>query len=274
MTKASRKDTGLRPQLLTPISEEEAEKYLQDDHWCLGEKKDGDHVVSKVTNGKVTAANKQGLEKAIPKSIESDLLEYFSEAVLDGELIGVTFHVFDILEYLGTDYRVHNYDTRYALLTRLFPSGKLGSLILVPSFFGTEAKTREFDKIKAQQKEGVVFKKISAVFSEGRPETGGDMVKCKFWASLSAIVSEEETGKSSFVSYVLDEKTGERVDLGRCSALGKVMPKAGDVVEIRYLYWRVGGKLIQPTFIAIRDDVAIEECTTKQLKAKCDDRNI
>jgi bifunctional non-homologous end joining protein LigD len=140
-------------------------------------------------------------------------------------------------------------------------------LILVPSFFGTEAKTREFDKIKAQQKEGVVFKKISAVFSEGRPETGGDMVKCKFWATLSAIVDEKATGKSSFISYVLDPQ-GKRVYLGHCSALGKVMPQAGAVVELRYLYAYKGGKLIQQVFLGIRDDVNPEECTTRQLKFK------
>lgn len=93
---------------------------------------DGKHGVLKVVDGKVIAANKQGLEMTIPKSIESDLLEHFSAVVIDGELIGAKFYVFDVLEYLGTDYRAHNYGTRYDLLKRLFPDGSLGSLVLVP----------------------------------------------------------------------------------------------------------------------------------------------
>lgn len=275
-SKEKRKDTGLRPQLLTPIEEYDSTKYLEDDSWCAQEKKDGKHGMLKTIfeNGKVSlvAANKQGLEMSIPKAIEESMLRLFGEqdAIFDGEQIEDRFYVFDILQWQNSDLTKYDYEMRYEILNQIFPNGQRDNIILVPCHFGTEAKMALYIKLKAEGKEGIVFKKRNALWSEGRPETGGDMVKCKFWATLSAIVSEEETGKASFSSYVLDP-SGERIDLGRCSALGKVMPKAGDVVEIRYLYWHVGGKLIQPTLLSIRDDVAIEECTTKQLKAKCDE---
>lgn len=82
-------------------------------------------------------------------------------------------------------------------------------------------------------------------------------------------MDEQETGKTSFISYVFDEE-GKRVYLGHCSALGKVMPKAGDVVELRYLYAHRGGKIIQQNLLGIRDDVNPKECTTKQLKFKAE----
>jgi len=273
-TKAERQDTGLRPQLLTPIEEDDVDKYIEDDEWCAQEKKDGKHGMLKTVfeDDKISliAANKQGLEMSIPKAIEESMLRLFGEqdALFDGEQIGDRFYVFDLLAWQGVDLtRNHTYRLRYETLQRIFPNGQIDNIILVEAHFGREAKMALYKKLKEEGKEGIVFKKCNALWSEGRPETGGDMVKCKFWASLSAIVSEEVTGKASFSSYVLDP-SGERVDLGRCSALGKVMPQAGDIVEIKYLYAYRGGKLVQQVLLGIRDDVNPEECTTKQLKFK------
>jgi len=267
-TKVERQDTGLRPQLLTPIDEEDVDKYLEDDDWCAQEKMDGKHGMLKTNKVSLIAANKQGLEMSIPKVLEESMIRLFGEqdAIFDGEQIGNKFYIFDLLAWQGVDLRNRNYRERYEVLLQIFPKRQIENFIVVNAAFGI-AKMALYKKLKEEGKEGIVFKKCNALWSEGRPETGGDMVKCKFWASLSAIVSDEVTGKASFSSYVLDP-SGERVDLGRCSALGKVMPKAGDVVEIKYLYAYRGGKLVQQVLLGIRDDVDLEECTTRQLKYK------
>ena len=276
-TKAERQDTGLRPQLLTPIDEADVDKYLEDDEWCAQEKKDGKHGILKTVfeNDKVSliAANKQGLEMPIPKAIEEPMIRLFGEqdVIFDGEQIGNKFYIFDLLAWQGVDLRKrHSYKLRYEILLQIFPNGQVENFIVVRAAFGTKGKRALFNKLKTEGKEGIVFKKCNALWSEGRSETGGDMIKCKFWASLSAIVSDEVTGKASFSSYVLDP-SGDRVDLGRCSALGKVMPQAGDIVEIKYLYAYRGGKLVQQVLLGIRDDVDPEQCTTKQLKYKVGD---
>lgn len=263
-TKAGRQDTGLRPQLLTPITEDESVKYLTNDLWCIQEKMDGKHGILKKVGDRVIAANKQGLEMSIPKVVEDAVLN-LPDVVIDGELIGNKFYIFDLLEHGSLDYRQYPYAVRHERLKSLLPKDDF--LIVVPAYMGTKAKTDFYYSIKTAEKEGVVFKKLDAVWKEGRPEVGGDMVKCKFWATLSAIVDSEDTGKTSFISYVLDPN-GKRVYLGKCTALGKVMPVAGDIVELRYLYAYPGGKLIQQNLLGIRDDVAKEECTTKQLKFK------
>jgi bifunctional non-homologous end joining protein LigD len=261
----TRKDTGLRPQLLNPITEEEATRYLDDAEWCIQEKKDGKHGLIEKFGPAITAANKQGLEMGIPKPVE-DIVKDLPDVVLDGELINnKVFHVFDLLEHNGEDLRKQTYYIRYTRLRKLIKDQE--NMKVVKSCYGTKEKTEFFLRMKKEGREGVVFKRMTASFTEGRPDTGGDMVKCKFWASLSAIVDEEKTGKASFISYVLDPK-GNRVYLGNCSALGKTTPQAGDIVEIKYLYAYKGGKLIQPVMLEIRDDVAKEDCSTKQLKFK------
>ena len=259
-----RKDTGLRPQPLTPISEEDALKYLHDDSYCCQEKKDGKHIIIRKINSILTIANKQGLTTGIPMTVESSILALTnSNLVLDGELIGTIFYIFDLLEYENSDLRSCPYRIRLGTLNTLFKD-TFESLAIVPAHIGTKNKTIFFNKTKTEGKEGIVFKKLESSFS---PDLGTDMFKCKFWATLSAIVDEEKTGKSSFISYVLDEYNN-RVYLGNCTSLGKVEPLAGDIVEIRYLYAYVGGKLIQPVLLGIRDDVSREDCTTKQLKFK------
>lgn len=277
-SKEARKDTGLRPQLLTPIDEQDAGKYIANPLWCAQEKMDGKHIILKKVGDKLTISNKQGLETTIPEVTKATFLERFSnlDVTLDGELIGNKFYVFDLLEISGQqrlfsdfNYRIHNYKIRYDMIKEILPQPVNNLLFAVPAYFTAAEKESFFTLMQVQGKEGVVFKKIDVPFTEGRPETGGDMVKCKFWATLSAIVDTQDTGKSSFITYVFDEK-GQKVNMGRCSALGKVMPQPGEIVELKYLYVGAGGKLIQQNLIGIRDDVDPSECTTKQLKYKAE----
>ena len=47
------------------------------------------------------------------------------------------------------------------------------------------------------------------------------------------------------------------------------IPEAGQVVECRYLYaFKESGCIYQPVYLGVRDDIAVEECTTLQLKYK------
>jgi len=46
------------------------------------------------------------------------------------------------------------------------------------------------------------------------------------------------------------------------------IPKAGDVLEVRYLYSFPGGSLFQPVCLGQRDDIETSACTLSQLKYK------
>lgn len=271
-TPRDKKDTGLRPQLLNPIDFEQAQVYLSDSNWCLQEKIDGKHVIVHYLEktDTVIAANKKGQEIGIPQSIIDSIKQRAGKKglVLDGELIGEYFYAFDILECGGIDLReALEYGKRYNVLENLIKN-QYENLILVKAYFETIKKIWYFDKLKQTGKEGVVFKNIHSQFSEGRPSLGGAMLKCKFTATLSAIVDSKVTGKSSFASFVycLD---GSKMLLGNCTIpTGRDIPKAGAIVEIRYLYVLRGGSLYQPVFLGVRDDVDPSECTESQIKYK------
>jgi len=269
-----RKDTGLRAQLLNPITEQEGERYLLDNIHCLQEKKDGKHILAGVDESyRVLVANKQGLETTLQKEISVSIAKIFgTNSVVDGELIGNAFWVFDILMHNSNNCRRMTYGERYRLLQSIMANNTLGNVFLVEAYFTPEDKKRKYQDIKNSGREGVVFKRVDAVFAEGRPTMGGDMLKVKFWKSCSAIVDETPTGKSSFTSYVWG-KNGERVYLGNCTVQSKPIPSAGTVVEIKYLYAHNnnGGKLIQPIYLGERDDIDNSECTEAQLKYKIEE---
>jgi len=113
--------------------------------------------------------------------------------------------------------------------------------------------------------EGVVFRHTDAPYIAGRPASGGPNLKHKFFETASFIVGKVNAKRS--VSLLLFE--GDKI-----KAAGNVtippnheIPTAGQVLECRYLYaFRESGSIFQPVFLAIRDDISSEECTTAQLK--------
>ena len=255
------------PQLLNMIDESEVEKYLRDDGWGLQEKKDGRHQM--IQTNPIMATNKKGKEIPAPEFASAFGGFMGSRSIFDGEAIGNVYHVFDALELEGKDLRSLGYGERWNRLDKVshrFPEVRLVRLVT-----GYEAKKAMYDYMKAEKKEGVVFKKLDAPFKPGRPSSGGDMLKFKFVAEASVRVREGRTGKRSVGLEILD---GDRwVDVGNVTIPpNKEIPKVGQIIEIRYLYVQGrGGHLYQPFFKEVRTDIDASECTVKQLKYKCEE---
>lgn len=253
----------LIPQLLNMIDESEVDRFLHDDAWGMQEKKDGKHQMLRCSALRaMTAYNKKGKEIGYPKQWLADL--YSDDTILDGEAIDDTLHVFDLLQVQGEDYRGRGYGVRHAKLSGM----SFGSSIrIVPMAVGYAAKKALYDRLVREKKEGVVFKRLTSVYTPGRPASGGEMVKFKFYSTASVRVCAGRSGKHSVGLEILD---GSRwvgignVTVGQSTAL----PKPGTIAEIRYLYAYPGGSLYQPTYLGPRDDVDAEECVTGQLKYK------
>lgn len=262
--------TGMFPQLLNPIDECEVEKYLKDPAWGAQEKKDGKHIMVKAKDGVVTASNRKGLQVGIPEPVSKSMMAF--EAELDGEMVGDVYHVFDCLSSDGKDFRASPYDTRHLKL-----SGLVGmtAVKVVPLARTEEQKRALYEKLKKENKEGIVFKRLSSVYKPGRPSSGGDMLKHKFYATCSCMVVAGRDGKRS-IGLALNDVKGPRdisvVNVGNCTVpANQPIPKAGDIVEIRYLYAYKGGSLYQPTLIGIRDDIDEVACDMNQLKYKAEE---
>jgi len=274
--------TGNYPQLLNEIDEEEAERLLDDPDFGMQEKKDGTHkmvewgrstMTTGVFNPGLWVTNKKGILVAPTPSFINNILPVLEDwslrnthLLLDGEQIGDNFHVFDLHEESINDLRGCDYNNRYIELRRLFSTSQSG-IILVPLYVGTD-KRFMYEQFKREKREGVVFKRLSARFSAGRPSAGGDMLKHKFYAELSARVCPGRPGKNSIGLELLNQGTWEF--RGYCTVAQSKMPvPMGSIVEIRYLYVKgQHGHLYQPSFKEIRDDVDPSECTTAQIKYK------
>lgn len=273
-------NSGILPQLLCPIGEDEIEKFLKDPRYGAQEKKDGRRKFMQYKDTKqIVSINKKGEEVGYP-AVFTEACEHIikmngiNQFILDGEEVGEKFYIFDILQFGDVEYRDHPYEERYAAIDSILMQEPFELLPLAV----TETEKRAlYKELQEKGKEGIIFKLLAASYTEGRltPEfvTYEQMcpqVKAKFYATASCIVIKKNVKRS--VQLGLYNESNELTFVGNCTiSPNKDVPEADEVVEIRYLYAYKGGSLYQPTYLGPRDDVDWEECLMSQLKYKAED---
>ena len=267
--------TENRPQLLNTIDEAEAKRLLKKDGWLMQEKKDGvRQMLFRKELGPVQASNKLGRTVPAAADVVYDIPDF--NFLIDGELVGSTYYVFDLLELDKVDLRPMGYGYRFGILKALMKGTlpgykKLGNYrrILVETWetdTPVGSRLAVMEGLKARGAEGIVLKKADAPFKAGRPNTGGDQLKFKFVSTASFIVTRQNEQRS--VALVLLNGEGE-IPVGNCTIpANKTIPPVGAVVEIRYLYAYQGGSIYQPVYLGERSDILREECKLGQLKFK------
>ena len=262
VTNREQRDTGLRAQLLNPITEDEAEAYLADDDWCAQEKFDGKRMMLRRSGAELIATNRDGLCIGFPDALAVQLSGMAGNFVIDGESVGETFYAFDLLENAAGNCRQAPYRDRLAALQTQF--GKLaGNVIVARTAMGKDKRTF-LAELKAASKEGIVFKDLRAGWSAGRPASGGSALKRKFWTTCSCVVANVN-GRRRSVELALGGRSVGNVTIPP----NHDVPALGQVVEIRYLYVTgVGGSLYQPVYLGVRDDVRVEDCTVDRQRIK------
>lgn len=272
---STREVSGLLPQLLNPIGPNESGTYLADGRFGAMEKMDGKRLTVQYNvrapfgGQSVRGINKLGLVCSVPGEVADALSRQLpvDSCTIDGELIGQKLYVFDLLEFNGSDYRDRPYRERHELLgLLLMDAGRPASLPLVPLVIGQTAKEALYAELLARKAEGLVYKRLSAPHVSGRPNSGGDQLKDKFCESASCLVIDASGTKRS-VKLGLYNVKGELVPVGKVTIpANAAVPKAGDVVEVRYLYlYSIGGSLVQPVYLGARDDVTPQECRFSQV---------
>lgn len=261
-TDADSNDTGVRCQLLNFIEESKVTQFINDKDWWAQEKHDGKRMLIRKADT-VTAINRKGLSAGAPDVILNSAGKLEKSFLADGEAVGEKLFVFDILEFDNTDVKPEPYKKRLAHLESL---GLKGAIILVETARTKKEKQQLFDKLKASGAEGIVFKKHSAPYTAGRPNSGGSQVKFKFYASASVIVTKINDKNSVAVAVLSGKK---QVPVGNVTIPpNKEIPPVNSIAEVRYLYAYKGGSLYQPTYIGARDDINAEDCVISQLKYK------
>ena len=265
-TAREQQTSGILPQLLNPIEVDAAARLATDPMWCVQEKFDGRRrLIRKHADG-IDGINRKGLIVPLPEPVALAAAEVPGTFVLDGECVGNTLVVFDLLELHGTDYRGLPYRNRLFTLMQIVP-GHGPHLRSPETAFDTAHKVEFIQRLRQDSREGVVFKKLNAVYLPGCPESGGDALKLKFVETASFIVS------------AINMKRSVSLGLWRGDALvpaGNVtippnqeVPRAGGVVECRFLYaFPESGCIYQPVYLGERDDISPAECVVSQLKFK------
>lgn len=268
--------TGIVPQLLNPISPQEAERLLADPDWILEEKHDGHRRFLRHESAAATLSiNRKGLAVGMPQEIADAFapLAAFAPLTIDGEMMGSKFIIFDIIEMHGDDLRAlpleRRLQKRDEIAVALLAANGKDSAVGVTYTAKSESEKRiHWGWLKANKAEGGVFKRLDSQYVPGRPNSGGNQLKCKFLNRATLIVDKPHASKRSVSVYAFDEK-GKKVKLGNVTIPANYdIPAAEALVEVEYLYAYEGGSIFQPVYRGLRDDIERDACTCSQLHYK------
>lgn len=266
-TGSDKQPSGLLPQLLNPIPESEVARLIQDPAYCAQEKFDGRRLLLRKLGAAIEGSNKKGLIVGLPEKVFQAFHKFPGDCVMDGESIGDVFHVFDLLELDGVDLRSQPYQQRLVELMNLLARVQQRVIRYVETAFTTEQKKRRWQQLQSAQREGIVFKRLDAPYTPGRPNSGGPQLKFKLCATLSAVVAQVNVQRS--VEIRLLSKDGWVTAGNVTIPANQAVPTVGQVVEVRYLYaFPESGIVYQPVYLGKRDDVDVSECVVGQLKFK------
>lgn len=240
-------DTGIRPMLLTAGTEDDIDRFVNDNSWGGQDKKNGKHLIVKSLNGVVTGINKRGLECPMPEAVQKALKS--QNVLLDGEVIGDVLHVFDLMALgpnLGEDHRDYGLDHRCVMGLMVVKDANSPHVKFVGLVTGKKAKRALVARLYKGRKEGVVFKRLDAPYRPGRIHSlkKADNVKIKFWKEIAAKVLEW-TSKQSVRLEVRSVRGVQSI--GKVTVATKYVKqiKVGSIVRVKYLYATDAHQLFQ-----------------------------
>ena len=164
--------SGIHCQLLNPINGDQLDSFLDDPLYCLQENFDGRRLLIRKDGRTVTGINRFGLIVALPGTIAASAQSFACDLVMDGEAVGDQFYTFDLLTLNGTDLRHLSYQYRcFELMEIVLPKRK-SAIRIVPSTTLPGQKREILERLRAANREDVVFRRFDAPYTAGRPASG------------------------------------------------------------------------------------------------------
>ena len=241
------------------------EQYITNPDFFFQEKHNGENRPLKRDGSKCIGGNKKGFEVPIPDSFKIAMVAFKPEQfVMVSEHVGEQSFVYDLLEN-GRDYREEPYERRLSRLTALFESaGAQDRLILVETAKTESEKRALIERLRKNGKEGFVIKNRN-----GKYVVGDSVSQFKFqFRKRAAVIISKVNDQSSVAIHVMDGD--KQVDICNVTVAAKVKPtlKAGDIIEVSYLFYNPGGGFEQPIYEGKRTDVDAKDCRIDKLVAK------
>ena len=268
-----RKKVGRSAQLINPVDSHEVDALLCDDRVLAQQKLDGNRVLCHIEEGEVLPTNRSGQKTQAPAQVLAGLVHLPKGTVVDGEIVGQVYWLFDVLSFAGRDVTGQSCFERLSILSDELEPGLSEPVRVLESAITTQQKRALYERLQQASAEGIVFKRKDAPYTPGRPSSGGTQLKCKFVSSADVVLVEN--AGNAYRMQVFDG--GKAFDVGKVfsgtsnesrafidAALGK---RKRLVAEVRYLYATDDSQLFQPIFVRVREDKAEKECLRSQLKA-------
>jgi bifunctional non-homologous end joining protein LigD len=261
--------TSWLPQLLNPVEREDLLEMFSDWPSIWGQvKHDGERRGIIFKQDEIIPANRKGLRTTIAPEIMKDLKALnYKNRILDTEDMGDSLVIFDVLRSPTTPFITRVLDLSL-IQERITTLGLKHIRVDMPRMILGSRKLAQFiDAAETNNEEGVVFRNGGSHYTPGRPSSGGDCIKYKFYASATCIVESIHPTKRSIGLGLWDNNSFEKV--GNCTIPPNYkMPRLNNLVEIKYLYAYRGGSLYQPQYKGVRNDLDQTAATTTQLKYK------
>lgn len=249
---------GALPMLANVADEKRAEELLDDPNWGMQCKYDGERVMVSLRRSAILASNRKGEARPLTAPVEAALKKLlimpdFSddrETVVDGELMGDVYVIYDLITLRDVDVKPMSCEERYFNLEELL---KDHSHLLAPMAWTSVEKRAMLAKAGAEGWEGVMFRDLTARYAVGRSAA---LLKHKFWATATCrVLTINSTTRS--IQIALRNAAGDEEFAGNVTVpVNQDIPDLDGLVEVRYLYAHEGGSLYQPTLIRPRDDVS------------------
>jgi hypothetical protein len=261
-----------KAELLDDISPENAARLINDDRYGTQDKRNGRRRTILKDKDKVFSLSRKGEARELPSALVAALKKHPLERfVIDTELeeSGIAY-AFDVL-VLGEELIAGDeYSYREERLHEEF-DGFCPQLVVLKTARTSEEKALMLQELQDSKAEGIVFKKMSAAYLQGKAH---QHFKLKFWKTVDAVVTRLNYGTMSSGSmlkfrdsaeFSVYDESGELYRICDASLIGKPKLTVGDVAELKYLYATSVRRVVQPTIMRKRDDKKPEECTIAQL---------
>lgn len=277
----------LFPMLAKQTEVTSLEAFIKDVNWVFEQKLDGHRVLLCSPGGDFppVAMTRNGTPytRKLPKALQDFRFPDDTQPhqwVLDGELVGDIFWVFDMPVTPHYNGLVEPLYFRRNYLEKFVAGVRSPAIKLVPQAKFPVDKIKLAETALRNNYEGLVIKRADSRYRPGRSDA---WLKLKFVTTAECVVLDvRDDGKESVRLGMYGPSVGafsapgsiatkDRVmhDVGRASLIGKEKNgkiSKGDVVEVKYLYAGAGNRLYQPTILRKRDDKLPEQCTTGQMK--------
>jgi len=255
------------PQLAETISKLELARALDDPGWTTQRKVDGDRFMVQIEDGNIRILNRSGQPKVtnVPAAVVASFAPFKDgNWNFDGEIVGRTFHAFDMAHADGFVDACTSFGERHAILSSVVNTLDSPHVRLVDTA-GSDAgaKRKMLRDVKESDGEGIILRRTNTPYEHGT--RGAGLMKHKFVSEADVYVKAVDPSKES-VTLAVRNAAGEEMVVGKASTIGKGPIAKGDVVEARFAHVLdpENPTMVQPRILRKRSDKAADECHLDQ----------